>query len=452
MSRTDFSHTDFLNRVRVLIQRENMISSGDSVLIGLSGGADSVALFRVLLELREEYDFKITCAHINHGLRGETADRDRKFVENLCGQFDVGITVSEENVADFAKQHGLSIEDAGRQIRYAFFKKQGTDKIAVAHTKNDNAETVLMNLIKGNIPLGIVPRRENIIRPLLGVTKEEIYAYLQYLEQDFVTDETNFTIDYTRNKVRLELIPHLEEDFNTNFTNTVYHSADVLYREYRFLEKLTDEIYHREMQAEKDGILLSCKGLFQVDEVLIKRVIRRAYYEICPEGQSVSYEQVERVFCLCIENKKGKQISLPGGVVALLSGDFLIFRKKKQSRLVPVVLELEQPVCYGDADDTVCLSKSKREDAYYCYPIRVKTGETVTVRTRCDGDKLYFHNLNIHKKLSDFFIDKKIPLHEREQTRLVCVEDCVRVVVGHFYEEVSDCPREEQYYIIIESI
>ncbi len=443
------SRTDFVNRVRAFLKKEQMLSCGDSVLIGLSGGADSVALLRVLLELRQEYDLQIICAHINHGLRGENAQRDMNFAEDLCKQLEVPIIVLQSDVEAYAKEHHLSLEDAGRQVRYAFFKEHKSDKIAVAHTKNDNAETVLMNLLKGNLPLGIAPCRDNIIRPLLGVTKEEIYAYLHDLNQEFMTDETNFTTDFTRNKVRLELIPYLEENFNTNFTNTVYHSADVLYREQLFLEVAADMVYRGAVREDKDSIKLLLSELSYADEIIAKRVIRRAYYEICPKGERISYEQIDRVYRLISEEKKGKQISLPGGIIGLYSGEFLLLKPSGQERLNPFFLKEDHFVSDPVLSYQIGLFKNEIADAKFCYPIRVKEGEQVTVRSRNDGDKLYFHNLNIHKKLSDFLIDKKIPLHERETIPLICVNDSVRVVVGHFYEDVTDCPEEELYYIIL---
>ncbi len=443
------SQTEFLNRIRDFIQREQMLSNGDSVLIGLSGGADSVALLRVLLALREEYNLKLSCAHINHGIREGAAGRDMEFCKALCEKFAVPISVLESDVKKKAKEHRLSVEDAGRQVRYAFFKAQNTEKIAVAHTKDDNAETVLMNLLKGSIPLGIAPCREKVIRPLLCVTKEEIYTYLESLEQNFVTDETNFTTDYTRNKIRLELIPAIREQFNTNFTNTVYHSADVLYQEQNFLEKLTDRLYQQTAIEENSTVILEVAKLFCADEVLIKRVLRRAYYTICPQGEIVSYEQLERVLKLCRDKTKGKQISLPGGIIALYSGDSLILKQAEVPLPEPVFLQPECPVALWKSNCCICLSKTENPKGLFCYPVRVKQGEQICLRTRCDGDKLYFGNLNIHKKLSDFFIDKKIPLHERDQIPLICVNDAVRVVVGHFYEEVTDCPESEQYYVII---
>lgn len=440
---------DFLHRVRALIEREQMLSFGDSVLVGLSGGADSVALLCVLLEFRQEYGIQITCAHVNHGLRGETAKRDMNFAEDLCKKFNIPFVVTEVDAEAYAKEHRLSLEDAGRQIRYAFFNKHNPDKIAVAHTKDDNAETVLMNLMKGNIPIGIAPKRDNIIRPLIAITKEEIYDYLGELNQDYVTDETNFTTDYTRNQVRLNLIPEIQKQFNQNFTNTVYHSSNVLYREQQYLEKLADDVYHQAIQDKLDGIKLLVKALVDSDEVIAKRVIRRAYYEICPRGERISYEQTESVFCLLTEGKKGKQISLPGGVVGLYSGEFLVLRPTVHEKFEPFFLEEEQFVSNPAFSYQIGLQKAKNSDTKLCYPIRIRVGEQVKVRSRQDGDKLYFHNVNIHKKLSDFLIDKKIPLHERETIPLICVNDFVRVVVGHFYEDVTNCPQEELYYIIL---
>ncbi len=449
MSRIDFSHRTFFAKIRAMIEKENMLSYGDSVLIGLSGGADSVALFRIFLELQEEYSLTLSCAHINHGLRGQTAQRDMEFCKQLCRKFAIPIAVLEADVRGIAKEHRLSVEDAGRQVRYAFYKEQNSKKIAVAHTKDDNAETVLMNLVKGNLPLGIAPCRENIIRPLLCVTKEEIYTYLESLGQEYVTDETNFTTDYTRNKIRLELIPYIEEHFNKNFTNTVYHYSNVLYQERCFLEGLVDKIYHQAAKEENGAVILTVQELLSENEVLAKRAIRRAYYRSSPQGESISYEQLECVFRLCQDGKKGKQVSLPGNMIAQYTGDFLMIKQKEQSELEPVLLKVGASVTFVPSGEIISLEKTASEKARFCYPIRIKEGEQVTLRTRRDGDKLYFRNMNIHKKLSDFFIDKKIPLHERDRIPLICVDGSVRVVMGHFFEEVTQCPVREQYYVMI---
>ena len=184
-------------------------------------------------------------------------------------------------------------------------------------------------------------------------------------------------------------------------------------------------------------------------EALAKRIIRHAYYRICPEGERISYEQAERIFVLCIGEKKGKQVTLPGGIVAFISGDSLVIKKAVEAPVEPLLLIPEQEVFHQGTKFRVCLSKTAQKDAKYCYPIRVKSGDEVVLRQRREGDKLYFHNVRIHKKLSDFFIDKKIPLHERDLVPLICVNGSVRVVAGHFYEEVTDCPEEELYYIIL---
>ena len=147
----------FLDKVQKTVEQYGMLSYGDSVLVGLSGGADSVALLRVMLALREEYGLQISCAHVNHGLRGECAERDAEFAKALCKEQGVPLCSLEENVKAYATRHGLSVEEAGREVRYLFFKEQKTDKIAVAHTMDDTAETVLMNLLKGNLPLGCSP-------------------------------------------------------------------------------------------------------------------------------------------------------------------------------------------------------------------------------------------------------------------------------------------------------
>lgn len=445
MTRIDSKGSLVVQKARQLIEKEGLLKKGESLVIGLSGGADSVALLLVLMELREEYELTLSCAHVNHGLRGQEAVQDMEFVKKLCKRMEIPLSVLEENVEQYAKSHGFSVEDAGRRVRYRFFLEQGTEKIATAHTKDDNGETVLMNLLKGNLPKGILPKRGKIIRPLLSVTKAEILSYLNEKNQPFVTDASNFSTDYTRNRIRLELIPYIEEHFNKNFTNTVYNTTDIYHQEQAYFDELCQNFLEEHATHSKDCLSLSIEPLLNLHPAVGKKILRFSYFQIAGEEGRISYEEIERIYRLCLTGQSGQRILLSSSREALRCKDRLIYQKKEEPVLFSILLSENTP-CILPTGETVVLSKEATTDCLYCYPISLKPSSVVTVRSRLPGDKIYFKNLEIHKKLSDFLIDKKIPLTERDKIPLITVDGEVRVVIGHFYETPDS---ESELYIIV---
>ena len=196
------------------IEENNLISKGDSIVIGLSGGADSVFLTLILNEIKDEFNLKLKAVHINHQLRGDESERDMLFCKNLCKKLDIDFVCEKIDVKAQAKLRNKGIEEAAREIRYECFKNECENgKIATAHNLDDLAETLIFNITRGSGVLGLcsIPiKRENIIRPILYVSREEIEQYLKNANQDFVVDSTNLTDDYSRNKIRHNVIPTLK--------------------------------------------------------------------------------------------------------------------------------------------------------------------------------------------------------------------------------------------------
>ena len=214
--------TPLEQKALLALRQYSLFTQGDRIAVGVSGGADSVALLRFLAVLREEYRWELIVCHIHHGLRGAEADRDEQFVRELAGQLGLPYTVRHIDAAALALENHLSVEEAGRNARYAFFAETAGEggRIATAHTLDDTIETVLMNLIRGTGLHGLcgIPRtRGNIVRPLLDVTRAEVEEYLALLGQPYCTDSTNLSDDYTRNRVRHDILPRLRE-LNPNFT------------------------------------------------------------------------------------------------------------------------------------------------------------------------------------------------------------------------------------------
>ena len=209
-----------LQRVSEYINRHQLIASGELVVVGVSGGPDSVALLHMLLQLRESLGFRIHAAHVHHGLRSE-ADLDQDLVEAICRDWQVPYSLHRVDVAAMARKEKMSVEEAGREARYRFLEdtrqQLGGHKVATAHHRGDQAETVLLHLIQGTGALGlqgILPLRDRIIRPLLDVTQSEIMEYLQTNDLPYRIDCSNFDNNYLRNRIRWELLPFLEESFN----------------------------------------------------------------------------------------------------------------------------------------------------------------------------------------------------------------------------------------------
>ncbi len=202
-----------ISTVKLTIQKHNMLHAGDSVCVALSGGADSVALLLVLYELSSELDFSLSAVHVNHLLRGDESNRDEQFCRDLCGKLNVPLQIFREDASAFSHFIGESVETGARELRYKIFSGLTCDKIATAHNLNDNAETLLFRLARGTGLHGLsgIPAvRGNIIRPLIECSRDEIEAYLAEKNQSFVTDSTNLSDDYARNRIRHHIVPEMQ--------------------------------------------------------------------------------------------------------------------------------------------------------------------------------------------------------------------------------------------------
>jgi len=237
--------TPLEQKALLALRQYSLFTQGDRIAVGVSGGADSVALLRFLAVLREEYRWELIVCHIHHGLRGAEADRDEQFVRELAGQLGLPYAVRHIDAAALALENHLSVEEAGRDARYAFFAETAGEggRIATAHTLDDTIETVLMNLIRGTGLHGLcgIPRtRGNIVRPLLDVTRAEVEEYLALLGQPYCTDSTNLSDDYTRNRVRHDILPRLRE-LNPNFTGSMARMLPQLAAQWGLTEQLAGE-------------------------------------------------------------------------------------------------------------------------------------------------------------------------------------------------------------------
>ncbi|MGN1412268.1 MAG: tRNA lysidine(34) synthetase TilS [Oscillospiraceae bacterium] len=235
-----------LNKIEDTISKYGMLSNGDNVYVGLSGGADSVSLLVALHQLKDLYGIKLHAIHINHQLRGDESLRDENFCIELCNRLNVPLNIKRIDVKSYCEDNKLSTEEGARILRYEVFKELSNGKVATAHTLSDNCETIIYNLTRGTGLkglTGIPPIRDNIIRPLIQCTRTEVETFLKSQNFGYVTDSTNLSNDYTRNKIRHKVIPVLKE-INPQFEKKVLDTVLVLSKDNNFIDSLVDEIYN----------------------------------------------------------------------------------------------------------------------------------------------------------------------------------------------------------------
>lgn len=281
------------------INKYNMINNGDRVITALSGGADSVCLLLVLNELKTELGITLEAVHINHCIRGNESDDDEAFCVSLCNKLGISVKVYRVDVPKLSEALGKSLEETARDVRYAKFSEYaGNDgKIATAHTLSDNAETVILNMIRGTGIkglCGIPPVRDNIIRPLSAVTREQVEKYLSDKKQEFKTDSTNLSDDYTRNKIRHKIIPVIL-DINKGFFRSFANSQNAVREENTFIEELAQKAYREHIQRN------TLVNIREIPHVIRKRII--SLY-LNANNLPVSYDKINEINMLSEKNGK----------------------------------------------------------------------------------------------------------------------------------------------------
>ena len=301
------------NKVKKTIENYNLIEKNDKVLVAVSGGPDSLSLLNVLNEL----GYNLCVAHVNHGLR-ENAQIDEEFVKKFCKERNIPcfikkIKLKKEMELDESIK-GMSTEEAGRKIRYDFFeevsKAQGCTKIATAHNSNDNVETVIMNMIRGSGLSGlkgIEPSRGKIIRPLTEISRKEIESYCEENCLNPRHDESNDEPFYTRNKIRLELIPYIEKNINSNVVNNITRMSKIISEEERFILDLVEESYNEiVLKEEEEKIVCNLKKFNTLDVVLKRRLILKIIIKVLGNAKDIEKVHVDDVVKLCQNNVGGK--------------------------------------------------------------------------------------------------------------------------------------------------
>lgn len=412
-----------LNILRQTITEYNLFNKGDKILIGLSGGADSVCLTHALMRISGELGIELFTAHLNHGIRGEEADCDEKFAAEFSKSLEIKCFTEKTDIPKLAKKQGISVEAAARQYRYNFFarisKENRINKIATAHNKNDNAETILMNFMRGSSLSGLcgIPyRRDNIVRPLLNISREDIEKYCTECKLEFVTDSTNLSNDYTRNKIRNVLLPQVLNNFNPNFVNTVTENAHLIYQDDACLDKLTDEAYSK---TTKDNTV-DIASLLEYDIAIRRRVLRKALKSFFGTLDGISAQFIEDILSLA-EKDSGKSINIMrkttvkneyGKLIITndIANDIPYFEYHLKTGEACTIKEIGKKVIISAAD------KRKSDGCLY---LDNKGTTDIIIRNKKRGDRFYPSGLNGSKKLKEYFINSKIPKEQRTKIPVV---------------------------------
>jgi tRNA(Ile)-lysidine synthase len=429
------------------IRKYNMIQDGDKVIVALSGGPDSVCLLHILYSLKQQYNLTLYAAHINHCLRGEESDADEKYAKNLCGRLGIECFVKKVDINKLSKERGLSSESAGREARYEFFEelrnKLQADKIALAHNENDQAETVLMRIIRGSGMEGITgikPIRGNIfIRPIINIRRDSIEKYCEVNDLRPRIDKSNLENIYARNKIRLELIPYIEENFNEDIISTLNRLADTISRDNDYLENLAQERYKSYCEKKGHKVIIY-KEAFEEQEAVLTRLVRKAVNEI--KGNLYNVEKVHIYDILKLqEGTTGRKISLPESITAFNNYGNIELSRNKTSSKNEVQLEYTLSIDTKNYIEKFNIFISLRiispderinfkDGEYTKYFDADKIKNKIILRSRKDGDRFTPFGMKNSKKLKDFFIDLKIPQEERDKIPLICFDEEIGWVVG----------------------
>ena len=467
---------DIFAKVKKYIAKYQMIMAGDTIAAGVSGGADSVCMLFLLWELSKEIDFRLLVVHVHHGVRMD-ADNDAEYVENLCKELEVPYFYRKVDMNGYATENGLSPEEAGRQLRYRAFeevleaeKDAGSiGKIAVAHNRNDRAETMLFHLFRGSGLRGLAgirPTRGQIIRPLLCLDRTEIEAYLKEKKIAFCSDSTNEEDAYTRNKIRHHMISYAETQICGNAVEHMSAAADILAETDDYVQRQTHTAYEKcLLHSEKDCETLDLR-MFRKEDVFIQKMLLLYCLEkLTPHRKDITKEHIYALMEV-IGKDGSKEVSLPYHLTAYKEYDKLIFFRRKnflqrknfcKERKVSQHLPLSVPVP-GEVTvpglGVLEFQIIRKEDFFYkkgqIIPEKTytkwfdydKITTVLLLRTRKTGDYLTIDDSLRKKSIKDYMINEKIPKAQREHIYMLADGAHILWVPGY---------RISQYYKVDEN-
>lgn len=420
-------------KVIAFVKKHDMIAPHQGILIGLSGGADSVALLEVLCHMRKTWDLRLAAVHVHHGIRKE-AQQDADFCEALCREHQVAFYCEYVDVPKLAKEEKLTVEEAGRNARYTLFEqyrqKLHLDAVAVAHHQNDQAETMLFQLFRGTGlrgMSGIPVKRDTIIRPLLAVNRTEIEAYLKQKNRGFVTDATNLMDVYTRNKIRQHILP-VAEEIAPKAVENMNRTGEQLGEIFDFMQKQARQFLeqHSSQEPENGKLTIALQPFAALHPALQKMIIIEAMECAFDSRKDITQKHIEAVLQL-LEKEGEKTIQLPKACLVVKQYEQLIFEQQpensKDSKETELPIEIYPNQIYllsdGRTLQTSLIFSNNLENIpkndctkWFDYD---KIKSVLMLRNREQGDFLTINDNGSKKKLQDYLVNEKVPKSERDK-------------------------------------
>ncbi len=425
-------------KVLKFIEQFKLIHNGDKILVAFSGGPDSVFALHFLSKFKKKYGIELLALHFNHGLRGKESDDDANFAKEFCDAMNVEFIVQNLNVKTFAKKNKFSIEEAARLLRYKnldlIAKKWGCTKIVTAHNLSDNTETILMNLFNGtglSGLMGIPVQRENIVRPLICLSKQEISEYLQKEKINYRVDSSNLSDDFRRNYIRNRIIPLIKTKLNPQIDEALFRSSQNLANSLQLNETLVAFIKSRFVTSKRNAvsIQINLSEIFQgvIPGELLRAILKEHF------KYSLEFDDYQKINSLLLK-QKGRKVQLASNLIALRESESIRIQRVQKTSNGKVQIEVGNRVLFGSGEFGVqSIGKEK---------IKFKAGgktefisadnlnEKFILRVWKPGDKFKPIGMNHFKKVSDFLTDLKIPSSERKNKLVLLNRNQIVWVVG----------------------
>jgi tRNA(Ile)-lysidine synthase len=469
-------------KVEQAIQAHDMFQSKDAVLVGVSGGPDSMALLHILIRLAPKWDLTIGAAHLDHRLRDAESKQDAQFVAALCKRLHLPFFIQTRDVAAFQKKNKISIEMAGRHARYRFYdqaaKKGHFNKIALGHHADDNAELILMNLLRGSGPLGIagIPpiRDHRFVRPLIYLRRDEILYILEKNNIAYLIDPSNTDVRYLRNRIRHQLLPELARFYNPKIADALNRFAHIAGAEEDWFNSQIQSVFADIAKTVSDRVQISIADLSGIHMALQRRVLRKAIQHVKGDLKKITYQHIDAVCHIAHKDSDENRADLPGGLVVERKNDRLLIFKQTPARLrkksretvtVPFYqyliydpLSQPQPLLIQEAGFQIRWSTVRMDDlnvstiggqAIACFDMD-KIMWPLMVRSFQHGDRFYPLGMNGSQKLKKFFINNKIPRDERQRIPIVVNRGEILWVAGYRMGEAAKITDKTQNILKIE--
>ena len=433
---------DFTGSIIKTINKHSMLKGGETVLVGLSGGPDSVCLLTVLHRIKDDFHLTIRAVYVDHNLRPGETPSEIAFCRDFCGKMNVDFRVKSVDVKGYVKTYKLNKQEAARELRYKAFyeaaQETSADKIALAHNADDQAETVFMRLVRGTGPsglTGIPAKRGALIRPLIEIERGEIEDFLESEHIPSVIDSSNLQTDYFRNRFRLMIMPELKK-MNPGLIQSVNRTVSILQEEERYLGIIVTKTLMKMISRKTERrIELFLSPMEAMDIVILRRVLRRAVNET--EGlKGIGFIHIEDIIRLIKDGKSGDRLYLPKGIRAIKDYSLLVITSEEPRQISSYELQVPGEVAivgagvvikasyeeeagdFGDGKTTVVLDAADMH-----VPLKI--------RPRKPGDWFYPYGFGKRKKLQDFFVDEKVARDERDSIPLVLSGDDIVWVAGY---------------------